>query len=171
MPIVVRATGPDELPTSQEEVDARRAARIAKKTIAKKQKEKNPRAPKRSITDSMDTPAEKLWSAKERGLLAFEEIGPIPSIMPDGGVGVAPGTQGDAAFCSYLKQPKVVDRLEAEGFERAGSGAPHPWFLKKAPGVVLPADKALIRSLTDEQRAKIEEKRLAALERKKTLAK
>ena len=49
-------------------------------------------------------------------------------------------------------------------------GAPHPWSLVKRPGVISPADKAQIRSLTPERRAKIEACRLAAISRKKQRA-
>ena len=84
-----------------------------------------------------------------------------------GAVGVAVGSKGRAAFFSYLKQPKVIARLEAEGFERAGPGAPHPWYLRLGPGVVAPGEKALCRSLTNEQRARIEANRIAALERRR----
>ena len=80
------------------------------------------------------------------------------------------GSKGRAAFFSYLKQPKVIARLEAEGFERAGPGAPaHPWYLRLEPGVVEPGEKALCRALTSEQRARIEERRIAALERRRRL--
>ena len=58
-------------------------------------------------------------------MLEFERIAPTQG-LPMGAVGVAPGSKIDAAFFSYLKQPKVIARLEAEGFERAGQGAPHP---------------------------------------------
>jgi hypothetical protein len=60
----------------------------------------------------------------------------------------------------------VIARLQAEGFERANRGAPHPWFLTIKPGVVSPAKKALCRSLTSAQRARIEANRLVALERR-----
>tara|TARA_B110000196_G_scaffold22444_1_gene17509 strand:+ start:274 stop:621 length:348 start_codon:yes stop_codon:yes gene_type:complete len=80
-----------------------------------------------------------------------------------GAVGLAAGSEGQAAFFSYLKQQKVVARLEAEGFERARQWAPHPWFLPLAPGVVSPHDKALARALTDGQRAMVEANRIAAL--------
>ena len=86
-----------------------------------------------------------------------------------GAVGVAVGSKGRAALFAYLKQPKVVARLEAEGFERAGQGAPHPWYLRREPGVVAPGEKALCRALTGEQRARIEANRIAALERRQRL--
>ena len=118
-----------------------------------------------SATDRMPTPAEQLWSGTTRGLLEFERISPMEG-LPMGAVGVAPGSRGDAAFFSYLKQPKVIARLEAEGFERAGRGAPHPWYLRLGPGVVAPGEKALCRALTGEQRTRIEANRLAGLERR-----
>ena len=115
-----------------------------------------------SAADRMATPAEQLWSGKTRGLLEFERIAPTQG-LPMGAVGVAPGSRGDAAFFSYLKQPKVIARLESEGFER---GPPHPWYLRLEHGVVTPGEKALCRALTGEQRARIEANRLAALERR-----
>ena len=108
---------------------------------------------------------ELLWSGKTRGLFEFEPIAPIEG-LPMGAIGLAVGSKGRAAFFSYIKQPKVVARLEGEGFERAGRGAPHPWYLRLAPGVVAPGEKALCRALTGEQRTKIEANRLAALERR-----
>ena len=119
-----------------------------------------------SATDRMATPAEQLWFAKTRGLFAFELIAPTNGLSM-GAVGVAAGSKGRAAFFSYLKQPKVIARLEAEGFERAGRGAPHPWYLRLEPGIVTPGEKALCRALTGEQRARIEANRLAALERRR----
>ena len=127
---------------------------------------KRPRAPRKSVTESMDSAAEQLWSAKTRDFLEFESIAPTNG-LPLGGVGVAAGSQGDAAFYSYLKQPAVIARLQAEGFERANWGAPHPWFLMIKPGTVSPAEKALCRALTSTQRARIEANRLAARERRR----
>ena len=126
---------------------------------------KRPRAPRQSVTESMDSAAEQLWSAKTRDFFEFDSIAPTNG-LPLGGVGVAAGSKGDAAFYSYLKQPAVIARLLAEGFERANRGAPHPWFLMIKPGVVSPAKKALCRSLTSTQRARIEANRLVALERR-----
>ena len=127
---------------------------------------KRSRAPARtSVTDLMETAAEQLWSGKTRGLLEFERIAPTNGLSM-GAIGVAAGPKGDAAFYSYLKQPAVIARLQAEGFERANRGAPHPWFLTIKPGVVSPAKKALCRSLTSAQRARIEANRLVALERR-----
>ena len=127
---------------------------------------KRSRASRTSATDRVATAAEQLWSGKTRGLLEFEPIAPTEG-LPMGAVGVAVGSKGGAAFFSYLKQPKVIARLEAEGFERAGRGAPHPWYLRLGPGVVAPGEKALCRALTGEQRARIEANRLAALERRR----
>ena len=118
-----------------------------------------------SAADHMATPAEQLWSGKTRDLLDFERIAPTQG-LPMGAVGVAPGSMGDAAFFSYLKQHKVIARLESEGFE---PGPPHAWYLRLAPGVVTPGEKALCRALTGEQRARIEANRLAALERRRRL--
>lgn len=127
---------------------------------------KRPRAPRPSDTDLMASPAEQLWSGKTRGLIEFESIAPTNGLEL-GGVGLAVGSKGRAAFFSYLKQPKVIARLEAEGFERAGPGAPHPWYLRLGPGVVAPGEKALCRNLTCEQRVRIEANRIAALERRR----
>ena len=112
----------------------------------------------------MATSAEQLWSGKTRGLFAFESMAPT-NWLPMGAVGVVTGSEGSAAFFSYLKQPKVIARLEAEGFEWAGQRAPHPWYLPVAPGVVSPHEKALCRALTDGQRAMIDANRAAALNR------
>ena len=127
---------------------------------------KRPRAPRQSVTQSMDTAAEQLWSAKTRDFFEFDSIAPTNG-LPLGGIGVAAGSKGDAAFYSYLKQPTVIARLQTEGFERANRGAPHPWFLIIRPGVVSPAEKALCRALTSPQRARIETNRLVALERRR----
>ena len=109
--------------------------------------------------------AEQLWSGKTRGFFEFEHIAPVKG-LPTGAIGLAVGSKGPAAFFSYIKQPKVVARLEGEGFERAGRGAPHPWYIRLDPGVVTPGEKALCRALTGEQRARIESNRIAALERR-----
>jgi hypothetical protein len=116
-------------------------------------------------TTRMATTAEQLWSGKTRGFFEFEQIVPMEG-LPMGAIGLAFGSRGRAAFFSYLKQPKVITRLEAEGFEQAGRGAPHPWYLRLAPGVITPAEKALCRELTSEQRARIEASRLAAIKRR-----
>ena len=128
---------------------------------------KRSRAPRTSDTDRMASPAEQLWSGKTRGFFEFEPIAPTNRLQP-GAVGVAVGSRGRAAFFSYLKQPKVIARLEAEGFEQAGPGATaHPWYLRLEPGVVAPGEKVLCRDLTGEQRARIEANRLVALERRR----
>ena len=127
---------------------------------------KRSRASRTSATDRMATPAEQLWSGKTRGFFEFEPIAPTNGLEL-GAVGVAVGSKGRAAFFSYLKQPKVIARLEAEGFERAGRGAPHAWYLRLEPGVVAPGEKALRGALTGEQRARTEANRLVALERRR----
>ena len=64
---------------------------------------KRPRAPRQSVTESMDSAAEQLWSAKTRDFFEFEPIVPTNG-LPLGGVGVAAGgSKGGAAFFSYLK--------------------------------------------------------------------
>ena len=118
---------------------------------------------RRSVTDTMDSDAEKLWSASTRGLLKFEDILPIPGIMPNGGIGVGPGRKGKMALWAYIKHPAVLARLENENFVRSAAGAPHPWHLVKGNGSVSPADKARCRSLTDKQRERIEANRITAL--------
>ena len=123
---------------------------------------KRPRAPRTSEAEQMATSAEQLWSAKTRGLIEFQPIAPTNGLSM-GAAGVAAGSKGSAAFFSYLKHKKVIERLEAEGFERAGPGALHPWYLRLAPGVVSPHEKALARALTDGQRAMVEANRVAAL--------
>ena len=125
---------------------------------------KRPRAPRTSEAEQMATSAEQLWSAKTRGLIEFQPIAPTNGLSM-GAAGVAAGSKGSAAFFSYLKHKKVIERLEAEGFERAGPGALHPWYLRLAPGVVSPHEKALARALTDRQRAMVEANRVAALKR------
>ena len=130
-------------------------------------KSTKPRAPRRSVTDSMPTTAEKLWSAKTRGILEFEPMPPT-AVMPVGGVRVVAGPDGgNGRFEVYLKQAKVVARLEAEGFETVG---PYRWFLERKPGVATPEQKMLDRALTPEQRAEIKLSRLAALQRKHAAA-
>ena len=118
-----------------------------------------------SVTDTIESNAEKLLSAEARGLIKFEKIPPTAG-MAIGGVGVGPGDKGGAAFGAYIRQPAVVDRLQAEGFVRSGGGAPHPWHLVKGTGIVLPADKVLCRSLTPGQREKIESNRRRAIARR-----
>ena len=94
----------------------------------------------------MKTPAEELWSGKTRGLLEFERIAPTNGLSM-GAIGVVAGSKGAATFYSYLKQPAVMARLEAEGFVRGDKGTLlHPWYLPLGPGVVSPCDKALKRS-------------------------
>ena len=135
---------------------------VAKTNVCATQKKR------KSVTDTMKTDAEKLVSAEARGLIKFEKILPMAG-MPIGGVGVGPGTEGEKcekAFCAYIKQPAVVDRLVSEGFERSGGGAPHPWHLVNGVGVVSPANKVICQSLTPEQHEKIDVNRLAAIARK-----
>ena len=166
--VIVSVTGPENV--SQAEVERRREVRLARtngqasrggvtKSAGKK--------PRHSPTDAMETDAEKLWSAKERGLIAFEDIPPMLGIpfMPAGGVGISPGTRGVQAFWAYIRRPKVIARLEAEGFVPS-AGAPHPWHqISGRPGIVSPAE-SICRKLTLEQREQIEANRLAALIRK-----
>ena len=76
---------------------------------------------------------ELLWSGKTRGLFEFEPIAPIEG-LPMGAIGLAVGSKGRAAFFSYIKQPKVVARLEGEGYRvisgpKAGADAKRIAFL------------------------------------------
>ena len=164
MPFSVSATG-TELDVSTEVIDRKeRLARVPTRRGVTKPKGNQAR---HSVTDVMETDAEKLLSAVERGLFKFEDILPMTG-MPIGGVGVGRGTdgeKGEKAFWAYIKQPAVVTRLVSEGFRRSGGGAPHPWHLVKGVGVVSPTDKVLCRSLTPEQRKKIEVNRLNAIAR------
>lgn len=123
---------------------------------------------RRSFTDTMNTDAEKLWSAFQRKLVRFDNIPPILGFMPNGGIGVGPFTdddKGKKAFYVYINNAKVIARLVAEGFVRSDEGAPHPWHLVKGNGRISPADKAACRSLTNEQRKRIDTNRVAALKR------
>lgn len=121
-----------------------------------------------SVTDTMQSDAEKLMSAVERGLIKFEDMAVMPG-MPIGGIGIAPGKKGQSAFRAYIKQPAVVERLVSQGFVASAKGGPHPWHLIRGKGVVSPADKVICQSLTAEQREKIEASRVAALERKRSM--
>ena len=165
MPFSVSASG-TELDVSTEVIDRKeRLARVPTRRGVTKPKGSQAR---HSVTDVMETDAEKLLSAVERGLFKFEDILPMTG-MPIGGIGIGPGTdgeKGEKAFWAYIKQPTVVTRLVSEGFQRSGGGAPHPWHLVKGVGVVSPTDTVLCRSLTPEQRKKIEVNRLNAIARK-----
>ena len=117
---------------------------------------KRPRAPRQSVTQSMDTAAEQLWSAKTRNFFEFEPIEPTNENFPSVALAWRPAQRAGlpSKLYSYLKQPAAVARLQVEGFERANRGAPHPWFLISKPGVVSPAEKALCRSLTSQRSAR-----------------
>ena len=56
----------------------------------------------------MDSAAEQLWSAKTRDFLEFDSIAPTNG-LPLGGVGVAAGSKGDAAF--YFRTSNSRRRL------------------------------------------------------------
>ena len=170
------ATGPAGLPKTQEEVQERRHARQARAAEKKKKSRgisKKKREDATKDTASMTT-AELLWRGKvERELIDFEPIPAADKFFGQhdgffiGGVGLIPGPKGGkGAFQAYIKHQKVIERLQAEGFEKAGQGSPHPWYLVLKPGVLSPADKADLRSLTPEKRAMVKANRLAALERK-----
>jgi len=137
-----------------------------KRRASKRMDVTKPKAKRRSVTDTLQSDAEKLMSAVERGLIKFEDIAVMPG-MPIGGIGVAPGEKGESAFWAYIKQPAVVARLVSQGFLDSAKGAPHPWYLIKGIKGVSPADKVICESLTPEQREKIEANRISALERKR----
>ena len=119
MPFIVSGTGPEGLPSSSEEVDKRRKARLEKKAAGISKKKKKPS----SVTENMSTVAEQLWSAKTRGLIDFEPISATKRFfgmydgLPIGGIGLVPGQNGGkGGFESYIKQEKVIKRLQEEGF-------------------------------------------------------
>ena len=144
------AAGPDavmEVPSSATTVAAAQPAQVDLKTVQSLAADtgpipgastkphlaatKRPREPRMSAADLMET-AEQLWSAKTRGLLEFEEIAPING-LPMGAIGVAVGQKGAAAFYSYLKNAKVIARLESEGFETSRG----PTRGRRTPGTSL----------------------------------
>jgi hypothetical protein len=164
MPFIVSGTC-TELDASPEEIDRRRQERLAQTPTRRGVTKSKAKQTRSSVTDTMETDAEKLVSAAERGLIKFESI--LPRVgMPVGGLGVGPGSDRDKdvkAFGAYIKQDKVIARLVSEGFVRSGGGAPHLWYLVRGKGVVSPIDKVLCRSLTSQQHKEIETKRLHAL--------
>ena len=113
MPIIVGATGEAGLPSTQAEVDARRAARLAKQTtgcIKKRPTQK--KKPRKSVTDGMSCNLDKLNSGVERELIRFvctpdEEL---PGV-PDGLRVVLPGRKGNVKYIINIK-----DRLKEAGF-------------------------------------------------------
>ena len=60
MPILVSATGQAGLPSTQAEIDALRAARLAKR-LPQKASIKKKRNPRKSLTDGMSNAADKVW--------------------------------------------------------------------------------------------------------------
>ena len=175
MPFVLSATGPDALPKTQEEVEERRKARQARQADkGKKPSHRISKKKRAGVIDETGNTTELLWCGKTKHeLIDFESIPAANKFFGQhdgffiGSVGLKPGIKGGkGGFQAYIKQPKVIERLEAEGFQQAGPGAPHPWFLVLKPGVLSPAEKAILRSsLTPEKRTVIETNRLAALKR------
>ena len=116
MPITVSATGPEALPSTQEQVEERRRARLAKRAaggIAKK-KQKQKRV---SVTAGMTSNIEKLRSSVERKLIkiALTPDATVSAKWPSAPPGihvVMPGAKGHPA---YIFQTK--DRLKSRGFE------------------------------------------------------
>ncbi len=115
MPIVVSATGEPGLPSTQAEVDARRAARLSsqasgihkrspKKVSIKKKK-------KKSVTDGMSN-VEKLDSGVRRELIRFVYTPDAEQPeVPAGLRVVLPGAKGHDNYIFNIK-----DRLKESGF-------------------------------------------------------
>ena len=110
MPIIVSATGPE--PASQDEIEERRQARLAKNAagIAKK---KN----KKKTTEGM-TNVQKLDSALERKLIKFV-LTPDKAVAaagwpdaPEGLHVVLPGIKGHKSYIFQIK-----DRLKTAGYQ------------------------------------------------------
>ena len=117
MPIIVEATGPVGLPSTQAEVDERRATRLANKA-----------AKLATVAECSD--AEKLWSGIERKLIKVVQPSSSEWPNPPPGVHVVlPGTKGHRAYIFQIR-----GRLKAIGFQW---NAEHKlWYhdgLKNAP--------------------------------------
>ena len=116
MPIIVSATGEAGLPASQEQVEERRQARLAKRAaggIAKK-KQKQKRV---SVTAGMTSNIEKLRSSVERKLIkiALTPDAAVSAKWPSAPPGihvVMPGAKGHPAYIFQIKE-----RLKSRGFE------------------------------------------------------
>ena len=111
MPIIVSATGSD-LPSTQEEVEERRRARLDRKaaTISKKNK-------RASVTEGLTT-IQKLGSAIERKLIKFV-LTPDKAVAaagwpdaPEGLHVVLPGIKGHKSYIFQIK-----DRLKTAGYQ------------------------------------------------------
>ena len=109
MPIVVSGTGPESC--TQEEIEERRRARLAKKSAIQKKKKK-----RLSVTASMTSDVQKLNSGIERKLIKVV-LTPHPSVSgkwpgaPPGIQVVVPGELGHSAYIFQIK-----DRLKNSGF-------------------------------------------------------
>ena len=127
-PIVVSATGEAGLPSTQAEVDARRAARIAKQHATGITKRITKRKPRKSVTDSMTHPADKLWSSIERRMIKVVPT-PVPEWpgAPLGMLVVLPGTKGHSSYIYNIKE-----RLKAVGFQ--WNAEMKLWYLDDAEG-------------------------------------
>ena len=110
MPIVVRATGPE--PASQEEIEERRRARLAK-TISKSSKKKK----RPSATAGMSN-VEKLFSGVERKLIKFV-LAPDAAVTAAGWADARPGIHvvlpGAKGHRAYIYQ--IKERLKEAGFQ------------------------------------------------------
>ena len=115
MPIIVSATGEASLPASQDEVEERRRARLAKRaagSIAKKQTKKRV-----SVTAGMTCNIQKLRSSVERKLIkiALTPDAAVSAKWPSAPPGihvVMPGVKGHPAYIL-----KIRERLKARGFQ------------------------------------------------------
>ena len=114
MPILVSATGQTGLPSTQAEVEARRAARLAKQAsgITKRSTKKALTKKKKSVTDGMSNNLEKLESGVKRKLIRF--VCTPDAELPDVPAGlrvVLPGPNGHDNYIFRIK-----DRLKEAGF-------------------------------------------------------
>ena len=120
MPIVVSGTGPESF--TQEEIEERRRARLAKKPAIQKKKKKK----RLSVTASMNSDVQKLNSGIERKLIKVV-LTPHPSVSgkwpgaPPGIQVVVPGELGHSAYIFQIK-----DRLKNSGFQ--WSPEPKLWW-------------------------------------------
>ena len=112
MPIVVSATGEAGLPSTQAEIDARRAARLAKQASGIKKRPTQKKKPRESVTDGMSCNLDKLESGVKRELIRFVYT-PDPELpgVPDGLRVVLPGPNGHDRYILNIK-----DRLKEAGY-------------------------------------------------------
>jgi hypothetical protein len=118
MPIIVSATGPGALPTSQEEVEERRKARLAKKAAAVSEKMNVKKRTRVSVTEGMTNDQKLVSAISDRKLIKFV-LTPDPAVKaagwPDAPAGlhvVLPGLKGHRAYIFNIKE-----RLKEKGFQ------------------------------------------------------